>query len=185
MNEYEFVVPSVALQKYGMHLTAQQEEFSIAYVHSLASSMGYGVEEIRRDVDSVDLTIRQYGTQNGSTVDYPMIDSLRVQMKCSYYSEPKDNTLDFQLKRKNYNDLSQNTVFPRILVVLHIPRDVNTWLTHADDHMILRHNAYWISLYGEPPIQAGSKVVKIPLSQRLTAAELHRLMNILAQGGRP
>jgi len=37
-----------------MPLKRQQEQFSLAYIHAIASVAGYSIEEIRVDIDSID-----------------------------------------------------------------------------------------------------------------------------------
>lgn len=164
-----------------MPLTRQQEQFSIAWVRSVASVAGYAVEEIRVDIDSVDLTIVQVGVGE----EYPLIEGLKIQLKCTYAHAPKEDGLHYPLKIKNYNDLRRDCLNPRILVVLHVPEKAEQWLKHSHDTLSLYHCAYWMSLNGMPVTENSDTVsVTIPLEQRFTVDALRLLMTALAKGER-
>jgi uncharacterized protein DUF4365 len=170
------------MSQFIMPLSRQQEQFSIAWVHSIASVAGYSVEEVKVDIDSVDLTITQFG--NGD--QYPLIESLKVQLKCTYSHAPKKNGIHYPLKIKNYNDLRRECMNPRILVVLHVPETVDKWLKHAPRTILLHHCAYWVSLRGMPPTGNNETInVIVPSSQRFTVSELKQLMSTIAQGNKP
>lgn len=164
---------------YTMPLTQQQEQFSIAYVHSIASAAGYGVEGIRVDVDSVDLMITQYGQDD----IFPEIDVLQVQLKCTYAHKPKADGIHFPLKLKNYDDLRRNCHNPRILVVVYVPNTVDDWLSHSDDSLALRHSAYWVSLRNSPAVTTDTPTVVAP--NKFTVDALKQIMNLLVKGLRP
>src|SRR5262245_53491513 len=115
------------MSQFVMPLTNQQEQFSIAWVHSIASAAGYAVEGVRVDIDCVDVTITQFGKWN----DYPQIEGLKVQLKCTYSHTPKEDGIHYPLKIKNYDDLRRKCLNPRILVVLHVPETVDEWIKHA------------------------------------------------------
>ena len=187
MREFEFTaVPATEnvgteVPNYYMPKSRQEEQFSIAYIQAIASASGYGLEEVKVDLDSIDVTIRQYR----NTTENLYGDSLRLQLKCTFAHSPTRDHLPYPLAKKNYNDLCQHCMTPRILVVVHVPRDFDTWITLANDSMILKHHAYWCSLKGQPSITAKSKTVHLPLSQRLTVEALRQLMNMVATGGYP
>ena len=75
------------------------EEFSLAYVHAVAAAAGFGLEHRRIDVDSVDVSIQDYGSVR-SQID--------IQSKCTALDEfGSGETIPFRLKAKNYDDLRQ------------------------------------------------------------------------------
>lgn len=170
--------------RFTIPLTRQQEQFSLAYIRSIASVAGYSIEEIHVDVDSIDLTI----TQCGNDEEYPMIEGLRVQLKCTYAHTPnvEKGCIKFPLDVKNYNDLRRKSLNPRVLVVLHTPKDLDSWLKHSDDCLTLYHNAYWLSLRDYPITENKENItIDVPLSQKFTVDELTKLMDLLATGERP
>lgn len=160
----------------------QQEEFSIAYLHAIVSAAGYGLEHIRIDYDSIDAQIRQYGV----TDDFPKIEAISVQLKCTYHHAPKGASLKYPLKRKNYNDLRRDCMNPRILVVLHVPDSFDKWLVQNSGNIVLHNEAYWISLRGmEEREDVENVTIDIPTSQVFSVASLHTLMEKVAQGVKP
>lgn len=169
------------MSAFKLPLPRQQEEFSIAFVHAVASTAGFSIEEIRVDVDSVDLTIMQFGTDD----DFPFFDSLRVQLKCTYAHRPHGGHFPFPLSVKNYNDLRRRTAYPRILVVVHIPENVDNWLEQSEDSLALYHCGYWISLRDMPATSNTKSVtVNILTAQRFTVAQLQEIMRLIAEGER-
>ena len=85
--------------------------------------------------------------------------------------------LHFRLRRKNYNDLTLKRQSPLILVVLELPAEDKDWIECTTDHLHLRRCAWWLSLRGGAPTEAGSKTVVIPDTQRFTETSLEQLMN--------
>ena len=174
-----------SMGRFSIPLTRQQEQFSIAYIHAIASVAGYSIDKTEVDVDSIDLTIIQCGDDDE---DYPDIEGLRVQLKCTYANVPdrERGVLRFPLKVKNYNDLRRNSFFPRILIVVHTPRNLGEWLTHSEEGLSLYHSAYWVSLRNAPATENQENVtVNVPLNQKFTVDELTRIMDLLARGERP
>lgn len=164
---------------FAMPRTTQQEQFSIAFVHSIVSTAGFGIERISIDVDSIDVTIHQYGKDD----EYPIIETLNVQLKCTYAHPPKsDNLIHFPLKLKNYNDLRRVCMSPRILVIVHVPENPLHWLAENPNNLSLFHAAYWISLRNQPAINTDSITVKVPTDSKFSTSELKRIMSLLAQG---
>lgn len=166
---------------YAIPPTLQQEEFSRAYVAAIASAAGYSVERRSVDVDHVDLSIHQRGTD----VFVPLIAQLEVQLKCTYAHSPQNGTLSYPLDISAYNKLRKKHIhYRRILVVVHVPRDVTQWVAIDDGLIMLRHCAYWLSLCDLPEVNnETSCTVKIPTQQRFTVNSLKLMMATLANGG--
>lgn len=162
-----------------MPLTQQQEQFSIAYVHAVASAAGYSIEGIKVDQDSIDLSIVQFGAND----KYPFYEILRAQLKCTYTHKPKNDNLSYPLKLKNYNDLRRETAYPRILIVVHTPKRVGDWILHSDESLALHYCGYWMSLRGMPETSNNTSVtIKIPLKQKFNTSQLTEIMNRIAKG---
>jgi len=163
-------------------ITRRQEEFSLAWLYAIASAAGYCVQDVRADVDSADAQIRQQA--DGEKC--PKLNLIEVQLKCTYAKTPKKEKISLPISKKNYDELRGKRLVPRILVVLHVPRTTTDWLQHGDDSILLRHSAYWTTLYGQPKTKNTSSVtVSIPTTQRLTVAELKKMMNLAAKGKSP
>jgi hypothetical protein len=125
-----------------------KEELSYAYVHAIASRAGLSCEVVRKDRDSIDLHVRARGRLHAtSTLTSPQ---LAVQLKASVIDPLPDGAFDFRLTRKNYDELRERSMVPRILVVFAMPRDPATWLSMSEGELVLRRCAYWCSLVGLP-----------------------------------
>ena len=167
-----------------MHITQQQEQFSVAYVHAIASAAGYGLSKPYVDDDSIDLSIHQRG--RSGTIRSPRLD---LQLKCLLRDqEINSEGIKYALKRKNYDDLiPTDFTTPRILVILVAPCLPNDWVSQQSDRAtILKYCAYWLSLRGmEPTTNSTNKTVYIPQKNRFTVDKLSELMQIVGSGGEP
>src|SRR5215475_7839335 len=137
-----------------MAVTDREEALSRAYVAAVAAGAGYVTASMDFDRDGVDVQIRAGGE---------MRPSLDIQLKATInLGEPTDNVFRFPLKRRNYNLLRAETMIPRILVVLDLPRNEADWLHVAPDQLIMRRCAYWADLVGMPETD-NKESVTIPI----------------------
>jgi hypothetical protein len=165
-----------------MHPTHQQEEFSRAYVHAVASVAGYKiVPGALPDDDSIDLSIASRGPHG--LVRSPRVD---VQLKCHKGAVDAD-PWSFPLKTKNYDDL-RHTEYqaPRILVVVVVPDDVVSWIEQTEAQLVLRRCAYWLSLRGADATSNDHSVsVRIPRGNVFGVRSLQAMMARIGQGATP
>lgn len=162
-----------------MDLSHSKEQFSMAYVKAVASVAGFAVERISMDLDSVDVTI--WSRNRAGRIHSPRLD---VQLKCTATDVVKGDVIKYPLKRKNYDDLIlENVLVPRILVVVLVPEDPREWLDQSEEHMVMRHCGYWISLKGMPPTNNETSVsVEIPRTQVFSVDALKRIMAQIGEG---
>lgn len=179
------------VSRYAYSKVKRQEQFGYGYVRSIVSAAGYKFSVVNDiDEDSVDFQI----SQKANSVEYPRIQNLMVQMKCTYDKKPsRDGFLHYPLSAKNYDDLRANRGEPFILVVLCIPtEDEAEWLVESDNSMALHNVAYWMSLRGYPTLPESTTdynnrttTVQIPEKQRFNVNGLIEIMDTLAAGGFP
>ena len=151
------------------NLPTRQEQFSIAWLYAIASVAGYSIEHVKWDNDSVDAQIHQ----KGEGEDFPIIDQISVQLKCTYTASPKGGQITYLISRKNYDDLKGKRQTPRILILLQVPKGLENWLKHQDESILLKNCADWTSLSGCSKTNNSSKVpVSIPVTQKLTVNSL-------------
>jgi hypothetical protein len=166
-----------------MYSTRQKEQFSLAFVHAVASVGGYAVWKCFVDEDSVDMGV--CGTRKEGTVQ--RAPHLEIQAKCTERDSDDPDALPFELKLKNYDDLRDPSVhLPRILVVVVVPLNLEDWLEETPKQMAMRKCAYWMSLRGLP--EAGTetgKTVRLPKAQRFTVAALRDIMMRIGEGNLP
>lgn len=164
--------------------TNQKAEFSIAFIHAVASVAGYKfIGEPRIDDESVDVELggnRGDGTRRRAP-------RLSIQAKCTETDDGVGASLAHDLKLKNYDDLRLPELHvPHILVVLCVPRDLRDWLHETTEHTAMRRVAYWCSLRGAPAVQNAEKVrVRLPRAQRFTVGALRTMMERIGDGGQP
>lgn len=152
-------------------------ELSLAYVSAVSATSYFATEYTRVDNDSVDVTVRS----KGRLTDESILSSaeLQVQLKATVNLTLNGNTnqFSFPLVQKNYDELRQNSMVPRILVVLHLPNQQDQWLSHSENDLILRTCAYWVSLLGLPDSGNDDKTtVYIPKENIFSPAAIKELL---------
>ncbi|TMO46442.1 DUF4365 domain-containing protein [Pseudoalteromonas ruthenica] len=164
----------------GTAVAHSKELLSLAYIEALASATGVNFNEPKIDNDGIDITLR--GKGYSGLYSEPKIEA---QLKCTSKKGTIDHNtqeLIFQLDAKNYNYLVGPSPIPLILVVHHAPANPSDWLDESNDYLSLKYASYWYSLYGEAKIDTGSKVIRIPLTQRLDSTSLIDMMKMASEG---
>lgn len=145
-----------------MHASAQKEQFSLAYVHAVASVAGYNLGQFHVDDDSVDVTLKTKGVVG--SVRRP---HLNLQLKCTQHLTGDADHWSFNLKRKNYDDLRYTDLHvPNVLVVMLVPDELCDWLVNGDEGMTLHRRAYWLSLKGRGALPPGQQSVTVHVPRR-------------------
>ncbi|WNG23794.1 DUF4365 domain-containing protein [Cystobacter fuscus] len=142
-----------------MQLNDRKEQFSIAYVHAVASAAGV-ITSPMNHVDRLSVDIKLTGMPPA----YPRCPEVNVQLKCTSNFELDEHDFGFPLPIKNYDDLrDDNLSVPRILIVLLVPKNIQDWLDIDESRMLARNCAYWHSLRGELPTTNKETVtVRVP-----------------------
>lgn len=156
-------------------------ELSVAYVMAVAAKVKFACEITSHDFDSVDITV----TSNGKLADDSIFNSpeIKLQLKSTINLEDSDDTnFKFVLPIKNYNDLRAHTMTPRLLVVLSLPDDEESWLNHSIDSLILKNCAYWVNLAGSPDSQNSSDITVYMPKQNVFSPEA--LMDLMVKASK-
>ena len=147
---------------------------SLAYIAAVAARAGYQIVEPRLDKDSVD------GILMGDEGRRPRVE---FQAKATARGILKTAHLAYPLPLKNYDDLRADTIVPRLLIVVVLPRQEANWLRHSERELRLRRCGYWLSLAGMSDVANTTSVtVNLPRSQVFEAEQLAALMTRTGQG---
>lgn len=121
-----------------------KEQYSLAFVSAIASVEKFATHKPFVDDDSIDIGFSQ--KRGSGTISSPR---LEAQLKCTSGDFLKDDYLHFPLKKKNYDDLRiENVHIPRILIVVQVPDDIQDYLEHNEEALIMKGRGYWLSLKG-------------------------------------
>lgn len=162
-----------------------KEQFSLAYLHAVATSARCTLSDPKVDNERVDVTIRQ-------TASHTLYSSANVdvQLKCSSLDIMKSDGIHFKLDGDHYNDLADPKRYdPVILVVLHVPRDPSQWLSYPGGSpasgMTLKNVAHWVSLNGANPTTQGTKTVVLPKANVFDVSNLLGILSRIGNGRKP
>lgn len=166
-----------------MDRNAHKEEFSYAYIHAVAAATGYSCKKAERleDLEGIDLTVTALGVQG--TRRCPRID---LQVKCTSRADiVHDDCIKYPLEVPAYEKLRfDDPTIPYLLVVVLVPDDLDDWLIHSEDELLLRHCGYWRSLAGEPETRNTKNItVQVPRTNLFTPDALKGFMRSLGTGG--
>ena len=169
-----FVPGGLSLSGTSVPENTRKERLSIAYIQAVAARAGFDLVEPRIDIDSVDVMLKS------TTGMRPQIE---VQAKATSIDVLSDDSVKFQLPRKNYDDLRADTITPRILVVFVMPENSDEWLGQSENELTLRKCAYWLSLHGYPSSSNSSTItVSLPRTQIFDERQLIGLMLTAEKG---
>lgn len=168
--------PSIGL---GLSISHAQEQFSKAFVLAVAALAGCSAAEPHPDVDSIDWTL--------SCRLPPRRPKLDLQVKSATSDAGSADAIHYALKRKNYDDLILTDLLtPRLLVVVIVPPQPETWLSVSPRQLVLRRCAYWVSLAGLPSTQNETSVtIHVPRANLLDVTAVTKLMLAINEGGVP
>lgn len=165
----------------------RKELLSFAWVEAIAACCGlsscrpypdYGVDIILKRV----ATVLRSG--ESKPIRVPSGYSLELQLKSTVAAMVRDDEVVYDLKADAYSKLADADVgCERILVVLVLPHDEQSWVDATEDGLRLRGCAYWISLRGRPVEPGKTKVrIAIPRANVFSPQTLECIMNCVSKG---
>jgi hypothetical protein len=163
-------------------LSAMKEQFSLSYVHMVASAAGFSIKNHATDYDGVDVTI--FSSIEYETYYCPQFE---LQVKCtSQHSMVRPHGIAWQMEARPFRKLTSRKRFiPAYLGVLIVPGDPETWLEQDQERLLTRSRMYWqqATRLGEIDGTAGSKTVHLPLTNLFDVPQLRRIMESMGDGG--
>lgn len=115
----------------------QHEQISCAFILAVATRAGYTLSDWKVDKDGVDVTIRRGGL---------MVD---MQLKCSYSARSVRDGYAFDLDIATYNKLRHpDRSAPGYLGLVVVPPDLETWIIHNEEEVLLRCVGYYAQIQG-------------------------------------
>jgi hypothetical protein len=165
-----------------MDLNFQKERFSNAYVMAIASVAGLQMYKQDPDIAGIDWVI---GSSSGEgTIGYPRFE---FQLKCTSKDIVDDAYVKYALDVPTYNKLrGTNVSVPRLLVVVTVPESINEWLDHSEEQLVIRHCAYWVSLYGSVETENRETItIKLPRSNLFNVEGVKGIVQSIRDGGKP
>jgi Domain of unknown function (DUF4365) len=163
-------------------LSAMKEQFSLGYVHMVASAAGFSVKTHGTDYDGVDVTI--YSSAEYAIYYGPQFE---LQVKCtSQSSVVRQRSVAWQMQARPFRKLTSGKRYiPAYLGVLVVPGDPEAWLQQDQEKLLTRSRMYWqeATQLGAIDDGAGSKTVHLPLTNLFDVPQLQRIMKSLGDGG--
>lgn len=151
-----------------------QETLSQVYVTGICAMAGYTVRPTNPDVNKVDLTVD--GIVSG------IQSSVRLQLKATYQEDrARGDTYAYRIKDSDLRQMlrgARGHPSPLVLVVLHLPRNHNEWLTNDADQLTLQRCAYWLLC---EDINNDTQTVHIPRTNLFDVRSIRKLMDTSAE----
>lgn len=159
----------------------RQEVRSRVYVQAIAGRCG--LMGSLRDFDyGIDVTLHDIRRRGHRHMESGF--KLDIQAKSTTTRNLTPTDVVYDLEVKNYDDLRDPQVgCPRMLVLLVLPEDETQWTEQTQEHLLLRHAAYWLSLKGRSPTRNRKTVrVLLPRVNLFSVQALETLMGKVRRG---
>jgi len=161
---------------------------SCSYLKAVANIAGFPINFKEPDTDfGIDATIAELLVRpSGRTFESGK--NLLIQLKATTLSHIRetDDEIVYDLKNKNYNDLTYADVLtPKILVLFVMPNEKESWLTHHIEMLVLKKCAYWTYLAGKPQAQneTGTTAIHIDKDKIFSPESLKQIMGKVSTNG--
>ena len=152
-----------------------KECLSLAFVHALTGLAGINLQVQPRHDYGIDGTFRPVSggprhAETGFPVDF--------QMKSTIHWRQEKAHIVYDLDAKTYNDLvgRDPIAVPCVLILLCLPQNGSDWLSCSESEMILRNCCYWIKLEGQSTSNKGTKRIRIPRTNILSADGIREIL---------
>lgn len=133
-----------------------QEQLSWAYVRAVIFRAGYLLTIPIVDDHGIDGTVGSYAGG---------INRVDFQLKATTQHQVGSDSISYDLRVQNYNQLIKDDDLPRVLILFIMPDDASEWLTQTQEELCMRECAYWVSFMGMVRSDNSSTVrVSVPLS---------------------
>jgi len=169
-----------------LSLEHSKELLSIAYVYAVA-----GMARVNMGCD-----LRDYGVDGNFTRithlphrrrhinDGPR---MNFQLKATTKAFLEGDSLVYDLESKTYNDFvhwAREQSAPTILLVLCLPPNLQEWIEHSEERLLLRRCCYYHKLQPSTEVanEDSTKRIFIPNQQLFTAEALHGLIDQVKNG---
>lgn len=163
-----------------LHSGHTKEQYSVAYVHALATRARCKLQGMEVDDEQVDVTIRQ----KAEHLRYSRT-ALDVQLKCTSRDVLRDDGVHFPLSRKQYDGLRARGILATILVVLIVEEEFDDWFEVGDSDLLMRGSAFWVPMDSQPSISTDSTTVLLPITNRFNVDQLLDMLQRVGEGGTP
>lgn len=167
----------------------RKELFSFSYLCAIAAQAGanlslgdgffdYGIDAAFKQV----ISRGDGGKMVSSGIQF------EVQAKCTGNIRKlvsDEQHFSYDLKVDNYNQLIEQSLVPRILVIVGVPKeDERLTIELENERMILKNLAYWVNLIGMgPSSSAGTEAVRIPKKNLFTPATVESFFDRISKEG--
>ncbi len=161
-----------------------KEALSIAYIQAVCGMAGYIYGEDSKDY-GFDITVKDI-IRRDSGKYCPSGYNIDIQVKASTRCTLTKSHIKYSLRNKNFNDLRDpNAGTQRILVVLMLPEDRDSWLTQDVNSLMVKKCAYWICLKGKErkDNEDSSTTLEIPTENIFNIDQLNNLIAQVKNGG--
>ncbi|WP_246267973.1 DUF4365 domain-containing protein [Acrocarpospora macrocephala] len=157
-----------------------KEQFSLSFVHMIASAAGCSIKSHATDYDGVDITI-------SSSAEYATYycPEFELQLKATAQRDLlKDDHLSWTMKAIPFKKLTNPKRFaPAYLGVLLLPE--GGWLEQDEERLVTGSRMYWQSAadLGSIGDDEASKTVRLPRSNLFDIPQLQGIMKTIGDRG--
>ena len=161
---------------------------SCSYLKAVANIAGYPINFKESDTDfGTDATVAELLVRpSGRTFESGK--NLLIQLKATTLNHIRETESEivYDLKNKNYNDLTYADILtPKILVLFIMPNEKEDWLIHHIEMLVLKKCAYWAYLAKKPQThnETGTTAIHIDKTKIFSPESLKQIMGKVSING--
>lgn len=145
----------------------QKEQISTTFVHAIATQAGCTVARWNADIDGVDASVKRGA---------PQVD---LQLKCTQNLRPSGDGYAFDLDVATYDKLrDMDRSAPGYLVVVVVPAELEQWLCHNEEDLLLRCRGFYACIQDRPEsTNAATVAIHLPATHRFDTAALDAMLD--------
>jgi hypothetical protein len=156
-----------------------QERLSEAYVRAVLARTDFSLQWNKEREYGVDFKIQRIvKLRNGKLTESGP--SLECQLKASTACKIKDKQVVYDMEVTDYNKLV--SVDDRLLILYHMPANINYWIQVTEEKLILQKCCYWAHIKGPWSDNISQQRVFIPNDQLFTPDSIDTLLCKLRLG---
>lgn len=163
-------------------LNEKKQQFSLGFVHMVASAAGLSIKEHKTDYDGVDITIA-----SSAEYDVYYCPQFELQVKCtSQRNLLSVDTMSWRLEAGPFRRLTNpKSYLQRFLGVLLVPQEPSEWINQDETQLLTSSCMYWLpaSELGSIRENQRSKTVHLPRNNTLDVPQIKGIIKTIGDGG--
>ena len=155
----------------------QKQYLSSAFIRAIVAKSGHALTLTYESDYGVDGVVFQIENENGGYYSSGLL--FNFQLKATWQCDIRNGEVVYDLDAAAYNKAARWKGFPPLVLILfRMPKDIDHWFHLEDDHLMLRHCAYWKLMEVEKTEATSKTRISIPKSHIFDEKAVEYLLSL-------